>query len=95
MSAIVFFMPSKRTLSLVWPGRCVDTNSNGVTEAGELLTLAQAGVQSFNVSYASSDGADANGNQHRQLGRFTTTDETAAKFQSMNAANQSTWKQTA
>jgi hypothetical protein len=51
-----------------------DTNSNGVTDAGELLTLAQAGIKSFNVTYTSSDSTDDNGNPHLQQGNFTKTD---------------------
>jgi hypothetical protein len=58
-----------------------DSNSNGITDAGELLTLSQAGVKSFTVSYTSSDSTDANGNQHLQLGHFTQTDDST---QSMN-----------
>ncbi|MEK0432158.1 MAG: hypothetical protein RL700_365 [Pseudomonadota bacterium] len=58
-----------------------DSNSNGITDAGELLTLVQAGVKSFTVSYTSSDSTDANGNQHLQLGQFTQTDD---RTQSMN-----------
>ena len=52
-----------------------DANGNGVTDAGELLTLAQAGVKSFNVSYTSGNSTDANGNQHLQQGNFTKTDD--------------------
>ena len=58
-----------------------DSNSNGITDQGELLTLAQAGVKSFTVSYTSSDSTDANGNQHLQLGNFTKSDDST---QSMN-----------
>ena len=50
-----------------------DANGNGVTDADELLTLAQAGIKSFNVTYTSSDSTDANGNQHLQQGKFTKT----------------------
>jgi hypothetical protein len=50
-----------------------DANGNGFTDEGELLTLAQAGIKSFNVSYTSSDSTDANGNQHLQQGKFTKT----------------------
>ena len=49
-----------------------DANGNGITDEGELLTLGQAGIKSFNVSYTSSDSTDANGNQHLQhVGRGT------------------------
>jgi hypothetical protein len=54
-----------------------DTNGNGLTDTGELLSLAQAGVKSLKVAYTdagSSAEADAQGNQHQQLGAFTQTD---------------------
>jgi Ca2+-binding RTX toxin-like protein len=50
-----------------------DANSNGVVDAGELLTLAQAGVKSLNTGYTTQAVTDANGNQHLQAGSFTTT----------------------
>jgi hypothetical protein len=50
-----------------------DANANGVVDAGELLTLAEAGVQSLNTGYADQAVTDANGNQHLQAGSFTTT----------------------
>ena len=50
-----------------------DANSNGVVDAGELLSLAEAGVQSLNTGYTSQAVTDANGNQHLQTGSFTTT----------------------
>ena len=36
-----------------------DANGNGITDEGELLTLAQAGIKSFKVSYTSSDSTDS------------------------------------
>ncbi|WP_411885503.1 calcium-binding protein [Polaromonas sp. YR568] len=50
-----------------------DANSNGVVDAGELLTLAQAGVKSLNTGYDTPAVLEANGNQHLQAGSFTTT----------------------
>jgi hypothetical protein len=50
-----------------------DANSNGVVDAGELMTLAQAGVKSLSTGYTSQATTDANGNQHLQAGSFTTT----------------------
>ncbi|MBB3219507.1 SdrD B-like domain-containing protein [Pseudoduganella umbonata] len=41
-----------------------DANSNGVTDAGELVTLAQAGVTSLTVSYEELPFVDASGNLH-------------------------------
>lgn len=49
-----------------------DTNGNGQTDAGELLSLSDAGVQSIAVGYTTSTLVDANNNQHRQMGSFTT-----------------------
>ena len=51
-----------------------DTDGNGRTDAGELLTLTEAGVQGIRVAYTNSTHVDAHGNQHRQVGSYTTTD---------------------
>ncbi|MDY0013412.1 MAG: putative Ig domain-containing protein [Rhodocyclaceae bacterium] len=51
-----------------------DGNGNGRTDAGELLTLTEAGVQSINVSYTNSSHVDVQGNAHKQVGSYTTTD---------------------
>ena len=53
-----------------------DLNGDGLSEAGELLTLEQAGVQSINVAYQNSTDVDANGNADKQVGSFTRTDGT-------------------
>jgi len=50
-----------------------DANSNGLTDAGELLTLQQAGVGSLSLSYTTGTTVDARGNSHLQLGSYTTT----------------------
>ncbi|WP_332752357.1 hypothetical protein [Hydrogenophaga sp.] len=50
-----------------------DTNANGRTDAGELLTLDEAGVSNVNVAYANSSHTDAQVNAHRQVGSYTTT----------------------
>jgi len=50
-----------------------DASGQGRTDAGELLTLAQAGVQSVSVNYTNSTFIDAQGNAHKQLGTYTTT----------------------
>lgn len=52
----------------------VDANTDARTGQGELLTLEEAGVRSINVNYTNSSYVDAHGNQHRQVGRYTTTD---------------------
>ena len=51
-----------------------DADGNGHSDAAELRSLDQAGVQGIDVAYANSNHVDANGNQHRQLGRYTGTD---------------------
>ena len=56
----------------------VDGNSNGISDEGELLTLAEAGVKSINLGYANSNYVDENGNQHAQQGFYTKTDGTTA-----------------
>jgi Ca2+-binding RTX toxin-like protein len=50
-----------------------DANGDGLTNAGELVALASAGVQSINVGYGNSPAVDSNGNQHKQIGSYTTT----------------------
>ena len=50
-----------------------DADSDGVTDAGELLTLDEAGVKSLKVGYTNANTIDAQGNAHRQLGSFETT----------------------
>ena len=49
-----------------------DGNANVCTAAGELLTLAEAGVASIYVAYTNSSHIDAQGNAHRQVGSYTT-----------------------
>lgn len=51
-----------------------DTDSDGYTDEGELLTLEEAGVQSVDVGYTNSTMADANGNAHKQIGSYTTAE---------------------
>ncbi|MCX5946699.1 MAG: calcium-binding protein [Cyanobacteria bacterium] len=50
-----------------------DRNSNGELDAGELQTLAAAGVASLELAYDNANIVDEQGNQHRQLGRFRTS----------------------
>ena len=50
-----------------------DANSNGIVDAGELLTLQQAGVGSLSPSYTTGTAVDTRGKSHRQLGSTTTT----------------------
>jgi len=51
----------------------LDADTNGRTAEGELLTLEEAGVRSINVAYTNSNHVDAQGNAHRQIGSYTTT----------------------
>jgi Ca2+-binding RTX toxin-like protein len=51
-----------------------DANGNGRVDEGELLTLAEAGVQSINLAYTNSNTVDPQGNAHKQIGSYTTTD---------------------
>ena len=54
-----------------------DTDGDGQTDAGELLTLAQAGVSALNVGYTehgTQPALDAQGNQHRQTGSYVAAD---------------------
>jgi hypothetical protein len=57
-----------------------DANADGLTNTGELLTLEQAGVANLNVGYSDGSEGDAHGNQHRQLGGYTTTTGTTQKM---------------
>ena len=52
-----------------------DTNSDGVTDASELLTLSQAGVGEIGLSYVNQGSGvapDASGNLHQQVGGYVT-----------------------
>lgn len=52
-----------------------DLNGNGLNEAGELISLAEAGIGSLGIAYSTNaTPADAQGNEHRQLGQFTRSD---------------------
>ena len=55
-----------------------DKNSNGSTDEGELLTMAQAGIAALNLGYTDSSLKDAQGNAHRQQGSYTKTDGSRA-----------------
>lgn len=53
-----------------------DANGNGKLDAGELLTLLEAGVAGINLDYNNQNVTDANGNKHSQTGSYTKTDGT-------------------
>lgn len=56
-----------------------DSNGDGYHSDGEVVSLAEAGVQSLNVAYTNSTQIDTNGNTHKQQGSFTKTDGTTAQ----------------
>ncbi|MBF0097993.1 MAG: hypothetical protein HQM04_18240 [Magnetococcales bacterium] len=60
--------PAFATL-MVWK----DSDGDGTSLASELITLDQAGVQSISIIFTSPFLVDKNGNQHKQLGHYTTT----------------------
>ena len=55
-----------------------DVNGNGVTESGELLTLAQADLAGIRTAWQNSTHVDANGQAHRQTGSAIRTDGSTA-----------------
>ncbi|MEN3109662.1 calcium-binding protein [Uliginosibacterium paludis] len=55
-----------------------DANSDGLVDAGELLTLAEANVDALNVAFSSSNQTDSAGNQHLLNGNFIRTDGVVA-----------------
>ncbi|WP_145840404.1 calcium-binding protein [Denitratisoma sp. DHT3] len=50
-----------------------DTNSDGISQAGELKTLEAAGIRSLNTAYVSTPNTDTHGNQHLQQSTYTKT----------------------
>jgi hypothetical protein len=54
-----------------------DANSNGITDAGELLTLQAANIASLNARYTSSNTIDTNNVQHRESSTYTYADGTS------------------
>lgn len=55
-----------------------DLNGNGISDAGELQTLADAGVQSISTGYSASSYVDANGHEHRQVATIVLSNGTAS-----------------
>lgn len=51
-----------------------DLNSNGLSDDGELMTLAQAGIERLNLQYDIPATRDAAGNQHRESSYFLRSD---------------------
>ena len=50
-----------------------DIDQDGETDDGELFTLEDVGVQSLGTDYDEQDETDTSGNEHRQVGSYTTT----------------------
>lgn len=55
-----------------------DSNSNGIVDAGELLTLEQVGITGFDLDYHTQSRDDTNGNAHLQTSTITKADGTTA-----------------
>ena len=55
-----------------------DSNSNGIVDEGELLTMEQVGITGFDLNYQSQSRDDANGNAHLQTSTITKADGTTA-----------------
>ncbi|WP_277344991.1 calcium-binding protein, partial [Metapseudomonas otitidis] len=55
-----------------------DLNGNGISDAGELQSLADAGVVSISTGYTTSTQKDANGHEYRQIGSVTLANGTAS-----------------
>jgi len=53
-----------------------DIDGDGYSASDEFFTLAEMGIQSINTGYTESTYVDDNGNEHRQVGSFTTLDGT-------------------
>ena len=54
-----------------------DADSDGVTDAGELQTLGQAGIASLSTQWTASSVVDSNGQLHAQVSSATRTNGTA------------------
>ncbi|TGG91134.1 hypothetical protein E4656_17240 [Natronospirillum operosum] len=52
----------------------VDLDQDGVSDSGELFTLAELGIASISLEYSTSNHTDEHGNEFRQWGHFTTVD---------------------
>jgi len=53
-----------------------DSNLDGASGEGELLTLDELGIAFLSLAYTNSTYVDENGNAHRQVGSFTWADGT-------------------
>ncbi|WP_232462182.1 calcium-binding protein [Neisseria chenwenguii] len=57
-----------------------DLDSDGISDAGELFSLADAGVKSLNVAHTDTNKALGNGNTLAQDGSYTKADGTTAQM---------------
>ncbi|MGH8488357.1 MAG: calcium-binding protein [Gammaproteobacteria bacterium] len=55
-----------------------DADGDGYTAQGELVTLAEVGIESISVGYTNSTFVDAQGNEHKQAGTYARNDGTSA-----------------
>ena len=55
-----------------------DLNGNGISDIGELQSLADAGVLSISTGYTNSAHTDSHGHQHRQIGTVMLANGTAS-----------------
>lgn len=53
-----------------------DLNQNGISEAEEMLTLSELNIDTINTVYTTSSTIDQYGNEHKQIGTFTSNGET-------------------
>ena len=58
----------------------VDKNGDGVSDKGELITLAQAGIKSLSLKHKELNQLDANGNTIARVGSFTRTNGKVAEM---------------
>jgi len=61
-----------------------DINGNGVSEGGELKTLAEHGIESLNVTSAISNITDSQGNTQTRTGSYEKMDGTTATIANVN-----------
>ncbi|RDE18038.1 hypothetical protein DV711_18105 [Motiliproteus coralliicola] len=64
-----------------------DLNSDGISQADELLTLAEAGVQSLSVQSSSNNVNYGDGNTSQLSGSFTRTDGTTGHMADLDLAS--------
>lgn len=55
-----------------------DRNSNGITDAGELTSIADSNLSSINLSYKKINQTDSQGNSHRNASHITRQDGSQA-----------------